>query len=128
MESFEKDLLELSMIEERAEKDALRREVICTRFYNLIDWHQVDVLRVPLYGVSRVAEICECNNGVDVMFLPLTNAHAVTYQPRLTTPPEPDDCNHCGAVLPLENATGECHRCAGQPDDVYPRNTVTVVS
>ena len=128
MESLLKDLLELSMIEDRQAKDNLRKQVILHRIHTQIDWQTLDVLRISLHGFTQVAEICERQDGVDVIFLPLTEAASIEYQLRPITPLEPADCNHCGAVLPLENATGECHRCAGQPDDVYPRHTVTVVS
>jgi hypothetical protein len=128
MESFSKDLLQLSMMRERASQDAIQEEIILERFKTQIDWSGRENLRVPLYGTSQVAEIYKCMTGVDVLFLTLTQASSIDYRNAPPTPPEPADCNHCGAVLPLANATGECHRCAGQPDDVYPRNTVTVVS
>ena len=106
-------------------KIAQRQAERAARFDRL-PWHGDSVMRFKT-GYSYDQQTVELwrvgAGGFEVFAIEIPRASDVHYLPA-----DSGDCNHCGAVLPLANATGECHRCAGQPDDVYPRNTVTVVS
>jgi hypothetical protein len=94
---------------------------IVSRLDNLPDWHgrSVRTLDVPVASCGVVLRLDRTPQELVATFETVESPLGLGSFPEWRDEAEPADCNHCGVVLPLDNATGECHRCAGQPDDVF---------
>ena len=99
---------------------------IVRRLDNLPDWRgrSVRTLDVPVASCEVVLRLERTPQGIVPTFEIVESPLGLGSFPEWREE-EPADCNHCGVVLPLDNATGECHRCAGQPDDVFCGHLVT---